>query len=496
MTSIVQIRSARRLLAIAVTLCLAAMASDSGSGANSRGADTAQESHSLIGMQYENWFTPHNATWNTAEAIPTLGKYSSYDPAILRKHFAWFQDLGIDWLLIDWSNMLWSKPAWETHTGATRELEDTVAVMFKAAEELQRQGKYAPKMVFMLGLQNGPPVPDGMKRLNGIIAWIKKNYLDKPEYQNLWLRYHGKPLLTVLYFPSNPCAEIKADLAKSPLDAPDWTVRWMASQLQYNHAETCGMWSWMDGDIRQTVTRHEGKAEQVVVTPASFQLPSKGWRDPSATGRDHGAPYIDSWRVAFEARPKFIQVHQWNEFAGQQEGAGMPDDYWPKTAKEKPRNTQIYGDEYNLELSDDMEPTRMHQCAYRGCGGWGYYYMNLTKALISLYRGETPDATVMALSGPFQPASVKASSIPLRWSVLGKTPSAYSISVDGRPVAQGLHGSEYTLDCSKLSPGKHRITLLAAGAQTYYDLDPSKFTAKSAKPLPVMSSVEFTSARK
>ncbi len=151
--------------------------------------EATQVPRSLIGIQYENWFTRSNANWDTTEAIPMLGKYSSYDPGILRKHFESFKFLGVDWLLIDWSNMLWSKPLWEQHTGATRELEDTVAVMFKTSLELEREGKYTPKMVFMLGLQNGPPVPDGMKRLNGIIRWIKTTYLDKPEYRNLWLYY-------------------------------------------------------------------------------------------------------------------------------------------------------------------------------------------------------------------------------------------------------------------------------------------------------------------
>jgi hypothetical protein len=480
----------------AAIVCLAAFSYGGSSKPASDPQDAATVSRSLIGIQYENWFTPHNATWDTAEAIPILGKYSSYDPGVLRKHFELFHDLGVDWLLIDWSNMLWSKPAWEAHEGATHELEETVAVMFKTAAALQREGKYAPKMVFMLGLQNGPPVPDGMKRLNGIIAWIKTTYLDNPAYQNLWLRYDSKPLLTILYFPADPCGQITADLRNSPLHASDWTVRWMASQLQYNHADSCGMWSWMDGDIRQAVTRRDGKAEEVVVTPSCFQLPSKGWRHVTATGRDHGAPYIDSWRVAFEARPKFIQIHQWNEFAGQKEGEGMPDDYWPKTDKPQPPKIQVYGDEYNLELSDDIEPTRLTGCAYRGCGGWGYYYLNLTKALISLYRGETPNATVMALSGPFQSGTVKGNRLPLRWSVLGKPPSAYTLSLDERPIVRNLHALDYSLDCSTLSAGKHRITLLAEGAETSFDLDPTELATKSAKPLPVTSSIEFTYAGK
>jgi hypothetical protein len=120
--------------------------------------------------------------------------------------------------------------------------------------------------------------------------------------------------------------------------------------------------------------------------------------------------------------------------------------------------------------------------------------MNLTKALIALYKGETPDGTVMALSAPFQPVAFKGDHFPLRWSVLGKAPAAYSVSLDELPVARNLHTSEYDLDCSKLSPGKHRITLRAEGARTYYDLDPSKLTKKSPQPLPVTSSIEFTYA--
>ncbi len=302
----------------------------------------------------------------------------------------------------------------------------------------------------------------------------------------------GKPLLTILYFPADPCGQLKSDLARSPLVAPDWTVRWMASQLQYNHADKCGMWSWMDGNIKQVVTSHDGRPEEVVVTPSCFKLPGAGWRHPSATGRDHGAPYIQSWKVAFNSSPKFIQIHQWNEFAGQKENEGMPDEYWSKHGKTKASKTTIYGDEYNLELSDDLEPTKLNECAYRGCGGWGYYYVNLTKAILSLYQGGTPDSTVLALSAPFQPAAVKQNHLALSWSELGKPPTGYTIAVDGREITRGLSGSTYQLDLTKLHPGKHRVTLVAEGAHTYYDLDATKLTSKSPKPLAVKSEIEFT----
>jgi len=456
--------------------------------------EATQYSGSLIGVQYETWFTPGNAgSWETAEAVPMLGKYSSFDVTVMRKHEAWFEDLGVNWLLLDWSNMLWTKPEWEKHQGASHELEESTLLLFKTYRQLEKEGKHPPKLVLMVGLQNGPLVPHAVERLNGILAWTKKNFLDDPEFKDLWLYYHGKPLLTILLFTPDPCKDSRKLIAETPLEASDWTLRWMASQLQDNHAEQCGMWSWMDGPIRQIVTRSGGSAEATVVTPACFHFPGKGWRHATATGRDHGSPYLQSWNVAFESRPKFIQIHQWNEFAGAKEGQGFPADYWgtPSEASAAGQSS-VYGDEYNLEFSDDIEPVRMDKCAYRGCGGWGYYYMNLTKATLSLYRGTTPDITVMALSGPVQPAVVKDPALPLSWEILGKQPQSYTVQLDGKLVAGHIQGRSYLLSLAATPPGKHRVTLIADGVHTYFDLSPAQLTSRSNKPLPVASTIEFT----
>jgi hypothetical protein len=442
---------------------------------------------SLIGIQYEQWFYGPES-WKTAEAIPKLGRYTIDEPTVAR-HYAEFQQLGFDWLLIDWSNMLWMKPDWEQHAGDVRRLQDKTAVLFQTALHLRRQGKYAPKLVFMVGLQNGPPVANGIQRFNRLLAWLKTNYLDRPEYKDLFLYDGGKPLLAILYWPPHPCAQLQQTLATGKLHTEDFTVRWMATQLQDNHAEQCGMWSWMDGVIPQVLTRHDGKPEEIVVTPSSFQFPGKGWTNPSAIARDHGVPYLESWKAAFEYRPKFIQVHQWNEFAGQENGHGFPADYWgqqPSRGKPAPPS-EAYGDEYNLQLSDDIEPTDLHACTYRGCGGWGYYYYNLTRAIISLYRGKTPDITVLALSGPSAPLDPSVRSIDLRWAFLGKAPSSFSISLDGKPVGSSLTGSAYKLDLSNLKPGTHHVQLTAAGVHTLFPLDESRMTEQSQQPLPVTS---------
>jgi hypothetical protein len=389
--------------------------------------------------------------------------------------------------------MLWSKPAWEEHSGDTKKLEDKTAVLFDTALHLHRQGKYAPKLVIMLGLQNGPPVANGVKRLNAELAWLKTNYLDRPEYKDLWLYDGGKPLMVVLYWPPDPCTQLPKDLAGTKLQDGDWTIRWMSSQLQDNHAERCGMWSWMDGVIPQILTKRDGNAEEIVVTPAAFQFPERGWTDSSAIRRDHGVPYLLSWKAAFEHRPKFIQVHQWNEFAGQLDGEGIPDNYWGLADFKAPaeHSHEAFGDEYNVQLSDDIEPTDLHACTLRGCGGWGYYYYNLTRAIISLYRGATPDITVLALSGPPGPVESAANSLELHWTYVGKAPSSFSIALDGKTVATSIQGSSYSLDISHVASGTHRVLLTAAGVHTRFSLDPAHRAVLSPEPLPVQSEIGF-----
>jgi len=124
-------------IALVILLASAIWAEPSGPEADSRIQpgqilEANRVSGSLIGIQYENWFTPHNAgNWETAEGTPILSKYDSYNVDVIKKHAEWFNYLGIERILIDWTNMLWTMPPWEAHTGATKELEDTIELFFK-----------------------------------------------------------------------------------------------------------------------------------------------------------------------------------------------------------------------------------------------------------------------------------------------------------------------------------------------------------------------------
>ena len=134
----------------------------------------------------------------------------------------------------------------------------------------------------------------------------------------------------------------------------------------------------------------------------------------------------------------------------------------------------------------------MDKCAYRGCGGWGYYYMNLTKAILSLYRGTTPDINVMTLSGPNQAAVVHEGTLPLTWEILGKQPTSFTVQLDGKVVGEHVHGQSYPLSLTGIAEGKHRVTVVADEAHTYFSLSPAALASRSSKPLPVTSTIDFT----
>ena len=142
-----------------------------------------------------------------------------------------------------------------------------------------------------------------------------------------------------------------------------------------------------------------------------------------------------------------------------------------------------------------MEPTVLTACAYRGCGGWGYYYYNLTRAIISLYRGATPGITVLALSGPATTVDASIRTVDLRWAYLGKELTSFAVELDGKVVAPALTGSGYKLDLSQVKHGSHHVRLTAAGVYTNFSLDPSHATQHSTEKLPVQSEISFDYGR-
>ena len=307
--------------------------------------------HLLI-MEYEIWFGPGYAQWGKEEAVPLLGLYSSLDPRVLRQQNLWFDEIGINAVELDWTNNLTAPfpdaPAREC-------IQATNALLRTYAQMAQH-----PKFVFMLGPEHnhwssrkdrytGP-------WYNAQLNYLYQHYIHNKKYRDWYLTYEGKPLL-LLYLTGPTSSEPPA------IKDNRFTIRYVTAWLQTTHGERYGAWSWYDQQA--TPTLHNGKVEALTVTNGypAIHPPAKGlnnWLAADAGGKNYGETYRTQWQVAMKAQPKFLFINQWNEF-------------------EPP-------DQYNVNLSNDMEPTLMTERGDPRPSGWGFYYMDLTRDMIRAYH--------------------------------------------------------------------------------------------------------------
>jgi len=423
-----------------------------------------------VGIEWEPWFTPLNARWDTAEAVPIVGNYDSFNRDVIRQHCLWMAEAGLNFLLVDWTNNLWGKQHWSERGPYVNDLIRGTTLLLETYAQMRKEGIPVPQVTLILGLDNGPTTT--MTAVNEEIQWIYENYVQNPRYQGLWLSHEGKPLILVF---NGGGPAIRAN--QPPVDDSHFTVRWMASQLQINRLDREGYWSWMDGTIHPIPTFYKGYAEALTVTPAFFA--EGGWTYPKARGRRGGVTYLEEFATALEHRPRFLIINQWNEFAGQPEGDG----YGPKRDQ--------YVDCYSAELSNDIEPTSLNLPAYRSKGGWGFYYLNLTRALVDLFHQKSPETTLLAISSPAKGALVADPALKVEWTAIGRRPPGFTLALDGHVVARSLQNASHTLDLQKVPEGRHVLSLRAEGAVTRYRLSPILEDAPLRTPVPAVARVEF-----
>ncbi len=426
----------------------------------------------LVGMQWEPWFTPHNIYWQTPEAVPLLGFYSSFNAAVIRQHLLWLMESGVDFLMADWSNHIWFIDDWHKRGRATNEIILATTLTLEVMAEMRDEGLPVPKMTLLTGISH---VKNGVNAVNGELDWVYYNYIRNPRFDGLWQYYLGKPLIVPL--------DLGASFLKShqPVDPEGhFTVRYMSVQNEDNGLAKLGLWSWMDKDPQ--VTYYQGKPEAITVSSGYFG--AKGWKYPPAKGHRNGATLLETFKPALEAKPHFLLLHQFNEFTGQSEGHGHGE------------NHDHYYDIYDSELTDDMEPTSLDTPVYRGKGGWGFYYLNLTRALVDLYKQATPETTVVVLASPLNRAIVEGDELEVQGEWIGRRPETFTLLLDGKPVVEGWRALKTTLNLKGIADGRHVLKLVAPGTLSRYELSWVRASKPLAEPRPASCSVEFTLQRR
>lgn len=311
--------------------------------------------HQVV-MEYETWFGPGYAQWGKQEATPILGQYSSLDPRVLRQQTLWMNEMGINITELDWTNNLteaFPSPAAKECISATDLLLQVYAKM-----------PQHPKIVFLVGPENN----QWMSRKDNYEGpWFKQQmdllynrYINNPKYKDMYVKYEGKPL--VLFYLNGPRTVEPPDIHD-----PRFTIRYVGAWLQTTHEEKYGVWSWYDQT--PTPTYHNGKVESLTVCDgypspnAPESLPGMNWLSQDAGGKNYGETYRTQWKAAMQYKPRFLFIDQWNEF--------------------------VPPDQYNVNLSNDMEPTLITEQGDARASGWGFYYFDLTRDEIAAYHKAT-----------------------------------------------------------------------------------------------------------
>lgn len=409
----------------------------------------------LVGIEWEPWFTPLNNFYQVTEAIPLIGQYDSFNDDVITQHAIWMVQAGIDYIMVDWTNNLWGLNHWDQRPPGAWQLCNATTKTVEVYQRLldSKVFKQIPKVVMLLGLSNGPTTT--MTAINEEIKWIAQNYVHNKTFSpDMWVWYQGKPLLLV--FDGNNLHST----SKIPVDDSVFTIRWMSTQLQANHFDRLGFWSWMDGSLTPITTYiSNGIAEAVTPTIAFFPA-SGGWLAPQAYSRLDGFTFIQEMKTsAFKTKPIFTLINQWNEFLG------------------APNGSTIYVDCYNIPLSNDIEPTSMTECGYRDCGGWGFYYLNLMRALITMYHQQnvvnsTVDWTIIAVRSPLRDQKVNTTKLIMEWAIVGQLPNEFHIFVDDKLMVKTSAGStRATIDLNGFKNGAwHSVKLVAEGTKTPFKL--------------------------
>jgi|HubBroStandDraft_6_1064221.scaffolds.fasta_scaffold112821_2 hypothetical protein len=373
-------------------------------------------SHVVV-MEYEAWFGPQAVTFQGSSARPLLqsadmeavgGGYDSADPAVIRQHVLWMEDMGLDAVSIDLTNNVscifnseWFIKKYVANCTPwfrlyNQNIRNNTGNLYPAWSGLGT----SPKLIPLLG---GIDQNVLFKDLDGKTAFEKEiEYFGARirNYPNLNVIYQGKPLMLIYLGAAqdpNPSDnplwfQIRKFLEKHPEIASQFTFRMVAGYLDSQPGlwakqgapdgpieinPSYGFWSVVDRlDPTCTVapfcpyypTYNEiatGDGARVENFTASIATAGQnGWGCPNSDappycpddalrfGKDRAYITFDAFMTyARQLDPIFLLIDEFNEFT-------PPDEGW------------------NANTNDDIEPANL----------WGLGALNSVKQQIAIYR--------------------------------------------------------------------------------------------------------------
>lgn len=329
---------------------------------------------------------------------PELGYFLSRDEYVIRKDMSMLADAGVDVIILDVTNAVLYWEEWK--------------VLFATMEKMRSEGNRVPKFCFWAF--NGDVV--------SVVTQLYERVYKEERYKDLWFYWDGRPLLL---YNANPSVDANGAGYKRAA-YPSYIYQFFTLRnMWWGYYEWAGKpyvgkedhwcFGYELGDRRvsslqpsQLASMHEGRAEEMAVTPAQhpISIVGKSWTrsmgEPSLDHYDlpdsafvpwlgrrvahperYGLYFQERWNEALAVDPDFIYLNDWNEWtagkyvAGKAPGSDAPG---PTTFLGR-QNDFYFVDQYNAEFNRTIQPQRG--------GAEDNYYMQMAEN-IRRYKGVRP----------------------------------------------------------------------------------------------------------
>ncbi|MBR0432691.1 MAG: hypothetical protein IJK15_03190 [Bacteroidaceae bacterium] len=337
--------------------------------------------------------------WSLHWGEPEAGYFLSQDRWLIRRDLSMLADAGVDVLILDVTNavLYWSE--WE--------------VLFDEMRRMRDLGNRVPQFCFWAF--NGNVV--------SVVTQLYERIYKEERAKDFWFQWQGRPLLLYNAEPDHDANGGGYDAGRYPQEIRDFfTLRnmWWGYYEWGGHRYVGTEDNWSFGyemnDERVAAmapsalaSRHQGRLEQMAVTPAQhpISITGKSWRretlEPPLNEYDmpdsayvpwlgrtvshpegYGIYFQDRWDEALSVDPDFIYINDWNEWtAGKYVSGFAPGSNTvpgPTTFLGR-KNPFYFVDQYNAEFNRSIQPMR---------GGYtDNYYMQMVEN-IRRYKGVRP----------------------------------------------------------------------------------------------------------
>ncbi len=273
---------------------------------------------------------------------PMFGYYTTDDDWVMRKHVQMLTDAGVDYMIFDTTNL---------------DVYAAQAVkMLRILDEYYNKGIInVPKVAFYTNTNSG-------KNINLIYRAVYKKY---SQYEHLWFRWDGKPLIIGRSSDSTISQE-----ARDFFRIKDSI--WPNEEKYSNDA-----WPWMEfGRLLtdEAVYGTSGRKEVVSVSAAQHcdtaNFSSTAWyggndhtrswhdgqNDESPDAVYHGYNFKEQWEWAIAQNPESIFITAWNEWAAQRQPSadGSLIFFWdcadPNNSRDIEPMNGLFGDNYYMQM--------------------------------------------------------------------------------------------------------------------------------------------------